>query len=224
MIVRHFEDILPSARAVHADTWSSFRLLTRDDGLGFSLHETWIHPGTATHIWYKHHVEAVYCLEGEGEVELVDRHGEPTGARVTLKPGVMYALDAHDRHLLRARTRLRLICVFNPPLRGDETHDRDGAYPAAGAAPVASAAPKAALPPTPLPDAHAQAALAEARLRGATHDPARDADEDAVAQAGTRAATGRAHLNGAGPGPRSAGAARDHVNGDADSDDEEDTP
>lgn len=130
MIVRHFEDILPSPRAVHTDTWSSFRLLTRDDGMGFSLHETWIHPGTETAIWYKHHFEAVYCIEGEGEIEAVDAAGQASGRPVRIRPGVMYALDAHDRHLLRAHTRLRLICVFNPPLRGDETHDADGAYAA----------------------------------------------------------------------------------------------
>lgn len=134
MIVRRFEDILPSPRAVHADTWSSFRLLTRDDGMGFSLHETWIHPGTQTHIWYKHHLEAVYCIEGEGEIEPVGADGRGTGEPITIKPGVMYALDAHDRHFLRARTRLRLICVFNPPLRGDEKHGPDGAY----AAPVSA--------------------------------------------------------------------------------------
>lgn len=138
MIVRHFEDILPSSRAVHADNWSSFRLLTRDDGMGFSLHETWIHPGTETHIWYKHHFEAVYCIEGDGEIEPVDADGRGCGRPIPIKPGVMYALDAHDRHLLRAHTRLRLICVFNPPLRGDETHDADGAYAAPDTATAAA--------------------------------------------------------------------------------------
>jgi hypothetical protein len=48
MIVRHFNEIEQSSRAVHAQNWSSFRLLTRDDGMGFSLHETWIHPNTQT--------------------------------------------------------------------------------------------------------------------------------------------------------------------------------
>ena len=141
MIVRKFEDILPSPLAVHTDTWSSFRLLTRDDGLGFSLHETWIQPGTQTHIWYKHHYEAVYCIEGEGEIETVDTEGRGTGQVVTITPGVMYALNRHDRHFLRARSRLRLICVFSPPLRGDERHGPDGAYPApeAAAEPGASA-------------------------------------------------------------------------------------
>lgn len=128
MIVRHFADILPSARAVHTDNWSSFRLLTRADGMGFSLHETWIHPGTETPIWYKHHVEAVYCLEGEGELQPLTTDGTAQGAPIPIHPGVMYALDGHERHLLRAHTRLRLICVFNPPLRGDETHGPDGAY------------------------------------------------------------------------------------------------
>jgi len=35
-------------------------------------------------------------------------------------------------HLLRAKTALKLACVFNPPLVGDEVHDEDGVYPLAG--------------------------------------------------------------------------------------------
>lgn len=131
MIVRHFEDIRLTPRAVHAENWTSFRLLTRDDGMGFSLHETWIHAGTETHIWYKHHVEAVYCIEGEGEIEPVDADGQGNGRPVPIRPGMMYALDKHDRHFLRAHSKLRLICVFNPPLQGDEVHGPDGAYAAA---------------------------------------------------------------------------------------------
>lgn len=130
MIVRHFHEIEQSPRAVKAETWTSFRLLTKADGMGFSLHETWIHAGTETHIWYKHHVEAVYCIEGEGEVQPLDGDGQPKGEAIPIKPGMMYALNEHDRHFLRARSRLRLICVFNPPLRGDETHGPDGAYAA----------------------------------------------------------------------------------------------
>lgn len=172
MIVRHFEEILPSSRAVHADNWSSFRLLTRDDGMGFSLHETWIHPGTETPIWYKHHFEAVYCLEGEGEIEPVGADGGGTGHPIRIRPGMMYALNDHDRHLLRARTRLRLICVFNPPLRGDETHDEDGAYRAPedeASSPRAGAeAPHDATPPS-------AGTVARRRLAPAATPPARNA-------------------------------------------------
>lgn len=136
MIIRHFNEIRMSPRAVHADTWTSFRLLTRDDGMGFSLHETWIHPGSETHIWYKHHLEAVYCIEGEGEIEAIGEDGKGNGKPEPIRPGMMYALDNHDRHFLRAHSQLRLICVFNPPLRGDEVHGPDGAYAAADATPL----------------------------------------------------------------------------------------
>lgn len=44
-------------------------------------------------------------------------------------PGTLYALDGHERHLVRATTQMRMVCVFNPPLTGREVHDADGSYP-----------------------------------------------------------------------------------------------
>ncbi|NIQ05894.1 MAG: L-ectoine synthase, partial [Candidatus Korarchaeota archaeon] len=58
------------------------------DGMGFSLHETIIKAGTETHMWYKNHLEAVYCVEGLGEIE-----DKKTGKIHKITPGVMYALD-----------------------------------------------------------------------------------------------------------------------------------
>lgn len=124
MIVRQLDDIVGSERDVAADTWSSRRLLLRSDGMGFSLHDTVLHAGTETTMWYQNHVEAVYCIEGEGE--LVDRDA---GVTHRIAPGTMYALDQHDRHIVRATTDLRMVCVFNPPCTGREVHDENGAYP-----------------------------------------------------------------------------------------------
>jgi L-ectoine synthase len=104
--------------------WTSRRLLLKEDGMGFSLHDTVIRAGTETPIWYKNHLEAVYCIEGSGEIELVEKSGI-----IPIRPGTMYALNNHDRHILRAKTDLRLVCVFNPALTGREDHDKDGAYP-----------------------------------------------------------------------------------------------
>ena len=126
MIVTQLEDILGTDRDVHAETWNSRRLLLAGQKMGFSLHDTLIHPGTETEIWYQNHLEAVYCIEGEGEIELI-----PGGPNYAIKPGMMYALNEHDRHLLRAKTQLRMICVFNPPVTGREVHDENGVYPAA---------------------------------------------------------------------------------------------
>ena len=52
-----------------------------------------------------------------------------TGEVFVIAPGPVYALDGHERHVLRARTRMRMVCVFNPPVAGDEVHDADGVYP-----------------------------------------------------------------------------------------------
>jgi len=124
MIIRKLTELDGTDRVVEATTWSSRRLLLAKDGMGFSMHDTILHPGTETPMWYRNHVEAVYCIEGEGEVEDLDE-----GVKHRIEPGTLYALDKHDRHVLRARSRLRMICVFNPALHGPEVHDEDGAYP-----------------------------------------------------------------------------------------------
>ena len=126
MLVRQLSEIIDTDRDIKAETWNSRRLLLAGDKMGFSLHDTLIHPGTETEIWYQNHLEAVYCIEGEGEIELI-----PDGPTYPISPGMMYALDKNDRHLLRAKSQLRMVCVFNPPVTGQEVHDENGVYPAA---------------------------------------------------------------------------------------------
>lgn len=124
MIVRSIDDIRDTAQEVAAPNWISRRLLLARDGMGFSFHETTIHAGTETHIHYRNHLEAVFCVAGEGEIETV-----ADGRKHAIRPGVMYALDRHDEHYLRAYSELKLVCVFNPPLTGREVHDEEGVYP-----------------------------------------------------------------------------------------------
>jgi len=124
MIVRSLEEITGTEREVRGPTWTSRRLLLARDKVGFSLNDTVVHPGTEIKMWYANHVEAVYVLEGQGE--LVD---DETGEKYRLEPGVMYLVDAHQRHTLRAHTRFRAVCVFDPPLTGREVHDENGTFP-----------------------------------------------------------------------------------------------
>lgn len=126
MIVRRVDDLDGTDRETVAETWRSRRFLLADDGMGFSFHETTIGAGTETRMWYKHHLEAVYCVAGRGTIEDL-----ATGEVHEIADGTMYALDEHDRHVLRATEEMRMICVFNPPCVGGETHDADGAYPPA---------------------------------------------------------------------------------------------
>ncbi|MBN1323580.1 MAG: ectoine synthase [Methanotrichaceae archaeon] len=124
MIVRALAEAEMTGRRVVAENWESTRLLLKGDDMGFSFHITTIYPGTETPIWYKNHLESVYCIEGEGEVETLE-----DGRVHPIRPGTIYILDKNDRHLLRAKTALKLACVFNPPLNGCEVHDEDGSYP-----------------------------------------------------------------------------------------------
>ena len=124
MIVRTLDEILDGPRHVRGEGWQSRRILLRSDGMGFSLHDTVVAEGTEQRLEYKHHLEANYCISGEGEV--VDLQ---TGTVYLIRPGTLYALDKNDAHIIRAtRGDLRVVCVFNPPLSGDETHRADGSY------------------------------------------------------------------------------------------------
>lgn len=125
MIVRRLDDAVGTEREVDAENWVSRRLLLRHDGMGFSLHDTIIRAGTSTRMCYSNHLEAVYCIEGRGSVEVA-----ATGEVFPIAPGTVYALDQHDQHVLTAESDMRMICVFNPALAGDEVHDNNGAYPA----------------------------------------------------------------------------------------------
>jgi L-ectoine synthase len=126
MIVRTLKEIVGSPRHVTGKGWESRRILLKADGMGFSLHDTVVKAGTEQRLHYKHHLEANYCISGRGEV--VDVR---TGKTFAIEPGTLYALDQNDEHILRAIDGdLRLVCIFNPALSGQEKHQADGSYAA----------------------------------------------------------------------------------------------
>ncbi|MDH3240114.1 MAG: ectoine synthase [Alphaproteobacteria bacterium] len=124
MIVRDYHEAKDSDRRVESDGWQSVRLLLKDDRMGFSFHITTIDQGAELRMHYKHHLESVYCVSGTGSIEDL-----ATGEVHDIRPGVVYALDQNDRHILRAGTEMTMACVFNPPVTGREVHDESGAYP-----------------------------------------------------------------------------------------------
>jgi L-ectoine synthase len=124
MKVVSLDDVKGTEHDVDGGNWISRRLILKKDGMGYSVHDTIIKAGTETHIWYQNHLESVYCIEGEGEVvTLKDNKVWP------IKKDMIYALDENDEHLLRAKTDMRMVCVFNPGITGKEVHDENGVYP-----------------------------------------------------------------------------------------------
>lgn len=125
MIVRKLKDIIGTDRDVDTEGWNSRRLVLKDDNMGYSVHDTIIKEGAELHMWYKNHLEAVYLIEGKGEIEDLK-----AGKTHDLETGTIYALNDNDKHILRANkgSHMRMVCVFNPPVTGKEVHDEDGAY------------------------------------------------------------------------------------------------
>jgi L-ectoine synthase len=124
MIVRSLQDIEDTERDIRTPNWRSKRLILAREQVGFSMHETILDADSINDFWYAHHVEAVFVVEGEGE--LLDKE---TGETYQLGPGSMYLLNGHEHHQLRPRTQMRTVCVFNPPVTGREVHDERGVYP-----------------------------------------------------------------------------------------------
>ncbi|MEZ5939464.1 MAG: ectoine synthase [Hyphomonadaceae bacterium] len=125
MIIRDLESARTNERRVDSDGWTSVRLLLKDDNMGFSFHITTIHAGAELEMHYKNHLESVFCISGTGDIEDL-----ATGVRYAIRPGILYALDKNDHHVLRAKDEMVMACVFNPPVTGREVHGEDGAYPA----------------------------------------------------------------------------------------------
>lgn len=101
----------------------SFRAITKKDGMGFSMSKTVIPKGGPYHWHYINHVEACYCIKGGGI--LVDLK---TGTKHFITTDVVYVLDSHEDHTFEAIEDTVLISIFNPPLNGQEKHDKNGHY------------------------------------------------------------------------------------------------
>ncbi|NJO34627.1 MAG: ectoine synthase [Rhodospirillales bacterium] len=118
MYVRSLNSLKGSNRDVDWGNGKSYRLLIESDGMGFTVCHTIVRAGTQSLLQYRQHLEACYCISGEGEVE------DMQGNVFSVSPGDIYVLDKHDRHYLRAgKEDLVLVSVFNPPLHGTERHD-----------------------------------------------------------------------------------------------------
>ena len=102
---------------------TSFRSVLKSDNIGFAMMKTVVEKGGPYKWSYNNHQEACYCVSGEAYLEDLI-----TGEVSKISEGVTYIVDKHQPHLFTALTEVVLISVFNPPLKGDETHDENGNY------------------------------------------------------------------------------------------------
>ena len=132
MLIRTMDQLEAQGRVVsisHGNS-SAVRLLTKSDGVGFSVSEARASAGKSSDLWYKNHWEANLILDGT-----LDVTDHASGDTHRLEPGALYLVGPADRHRIEAADGVHLISVFNPPLTGSERHDEDGGYPPTGPIP-----------------------------------------------------------------------------------------
>jgi L-ectoine synthase len=134
MLIRSMEQIENEGRVIQISHGkaTACRLLTKSDGLNFSISEARSNSAGSSSLWYKNHWEANYVRSGKATLEDCT-----TGQQWALEPGVLYCVGPGDKHrIIRSEEpNMRIISVFNPPIEGLETHDADGAYPPTGKIP-----------------------------------------------------------------------------------------
>lgn len=123
MKTKSIKSCINTNRDVKGIGFRSIRPLLERDGLGFSIHKTIINEGGPYHWHYKHHLEACFCVDGYGELQNL-----ATGEVFNIEPDTLYILDQNDNHTFTALTNVILISVFNPPITGNEIHQKDGSY------------------------------------------------------------------------------------------------
>ena len=114
---------LPVERQVKFHSGVSNRIVLAEDNMGFTMTKTVIEPGKQVFQHYKNHLESCYCVSGYAVLI-----NAITGEHHQITPDTTYVLDKHDPHYFEAKETTVLICVFNPPLTGQEIHREDGSY------------------------------------------------------------------------------------------------
>lgn len=114
--------VVSKPMVVRGDGFVSNRYVLAKDNMGYTMTKTVVQPGV--HHWhYKNHLESCYCVSGSGRLI-----NQANGDMHDIEPDTTYVLDNHDPHIFQCLEVVTLICVFNPPLTGNEIHEEDGSY------------------------------------------------------------------------------------------------
>ena len=127
LTVRRLEDIIGTDRDVDWTRGRSRRYLNQSDGFNVSVHNTHAYKDFRNELEYKKQFESVIWYRGRGSYEWEQGNKSQsfdipcddqnlTGETVTL------LLDKHDPHTAVIDQDSYAICVFSPPLVGNETH------------------------------------------------------------------------------------------------------
>ena len=136
MFVRTLEDLRGTDKELRSTDAGgelhSVRILTQEDGCGFSVSDVKLKGNRTLTLHYKNHVEANLVVGGQVGLENLS-----TGEKWTVTPGMLYVVGPKDRHRIVAEPDAHIMSVFSPAITGTERHDADGAFEPTGDIPPA---------------------------------------------------------------------------------------
>jgi L-ectoine synthase len=110
--------VIGTARDASGEGWKSRRLLLASEGRPVSVHQTTVAAGSRLRFCYERHSETVYCIKGRAT--LTDK---ANGKTHSVGPGVLYSVTIGEDHQLDVEDECVFLCVFDPPLEGQEEAD-----------------------------------------------------------------------------------------------------
>lgn len=114
-IIRKYE-LKNSPRNIKNEAYESFRFLLKEDGLGLTMTDIVLQPNIENTYGYQNNLEIAYCLEGRAK--LVEILSEKV---FLIEPGTLWVAPAKNYFRFIAEVPTRLICIFSPALKGQET-------------------------------------------------------------------------------------------------------
>ena len=118
MIFKTVDELVGTAREAVGKGWRSRRFLIAEDGLPFSVHETTVAAGAELRFNYNNHSETVYCVAGKASIQDVAQDKIHP-----IEPGTFYSVGIGEEHVLRIEQETKFLCIFEPPLLGQEEAD-----------------------------------------------------------------------------------------------------
>ncbi len=115
MCFRDRKDIVGTPRDVKNVNYRTLRLLLATDDVPVSLTDIVLNPGIEDIYGYADRTEIAYCIEGRATSRDLK-----TNVAQDIYPGVLWVAP-NSRFSFLAHEPTRLICVFYPPLEGNES-------------------------------------------------------------------------------------------------------
>ncbi|MGL4610422.1 MAG: ectoine synthase [Trueperaceae bacterium] len=116
MVIKRKADLLGTNRHIKNNVYETVRFLLAPDRAGITVTDIVLNPGIEETYGYDKHIEIAYCISGRATLQVSENQEAHY-----IEPGVLWFARPGETFKFVAQESTRLICVFSPDFRGEET-------------------------------------------------------------------------------------------------------